>query len=57
MSGELYRNKRQQFVSVDSQGGCELCGSHSVGLADRLVGSVRGSEQRSGQEPAQDCTT
>jgi hypothetical protein len=57
MSMELDCNNCKQLVLVDSQGGCKLCGSHSVGLVDRFDGVVRANagqvaeEDESGQPP------
>jgi anaerobic ribonucleoside-triphosphate reductase len=52
MSRDLYCNNCKQFVSGDSQGHCEVCGSHSVGLADRLEGLLwRGKRLEFQQEP------
>jgi hypothetical protein len=32
MSIAMYCNDCKQFVSLDLQGNCEFCGSHSVGV-------------------------
>jgi hypothetical protein len=34
MSITIYCNDCEQFVSLDPQGNCKFCGSHSVGVVD-----------------------
>jgi hypothetical protein len=36
MSIAIYCNACKQFVSLDLQGNCKFCGSHSVGVVDLL---------------------
>ena len=38
MSIAIYRIDCEQFVSLNLQGTCEVCGSHSVGVVDLLQG-------------------
>jgi len=38
MSIAIYCNDCEQFVSLNLQGTCEVCGSHSVGVVDLLQG-------------------
>ncbi len=38
MSTALYCNDCKQFVSLDLNGNCEFCQSHSVGVVDWLQG-------------------
>ena len=48
MSNAIYCNDCEQFVSLDLQGNCKVCGSHAVGVADRLQG-VTPDEMEFGQ--------
>jgi hypothetical protein len=36
MSIAIYCNDCEHFVSLNLQGNCEVCGSHSVGVVDLL---------------------
>jgi Fe-S cluster biogenesis protein NfuA len=51
MSIAIYCNDCEQLVSLDLQGNCKVCGSHSVGVVD-LLQSIPLEEirQNSGQK-------
>jgi Zn finger protein HypA/HybF involved in hydrogenase expression len=52
MSITIYCNDCEQFVSLDLQGNCKFCGSHSVGVVDRLQGvPLKEERENSRQKP------